>query len=68
MHSDGYETDSNIKKLFKSLLEKYQESLKAKMKRSDLVFDTVDALYNKLHKISLNRGGSNIDSPKWLKD
>ena len=26
------------------------------MKRSDLVFDSVDALHYKLHKISLNRG------------
>ena len=25
-------------------------------------------MYYKLHKISLNRGGSYIDSPKWLKD
>ena len=24
-------------------------------------------LRNKLHKISLNRGGSYIDSPEWLK-
>ena len=38
------------------------------MKRSDLVFDSVDVLYYKLHKISLNRGGSYVDSPNWLKD
>ena len=25
-------------------------------------------MYYKLHKISLNRGGSYIDSPKWLKN
>ena len=31
-------------------------------------FDSVDSLYYKLHKISLNRGGSYIDSPKWLKN
>ena len=30
-------------------------------------FDSIDSLYYKLHKISLNRSGSYIDSPKWLK-
>ena len=38
------------------------------MRRSDFIFDSVDILYYDLHKISLNRGGSYIDSPKWLKD
>ena len=38
------------------------------MKRSKFVFDCVNSLYYKLHKISVNRGGSYIDSPKWLKD
>ena len=38
------------------------------MRGSGLVFDNVDSLYYKLHKISLNRGGSYIDSPKWLKN
>ena len=30
-------------------------------------FDSFSLLYYKLHKISLNRGGSYIDSPEWLK-
>ena len=38
------------------------------MKGNKFVFDSVDLLYNKLHKISLNRGGSYIDSPKQLKN
>ena len=29
--------------------------------------DSIDLLYYKLHKISLNRSGSYIDSPEWLK-
>ena len=33
----------------------------------EFVFDSVDLLYYKLHKIILNCGGSYIDSPKWLK-
>ena len=63
-----YETNNIIKKLFKSFSKEYQESLKTKMKRNSLAFHSVDALYYKLHKISLNIGGSYIDSPKWLKD
>ena len=38
------------------------------MRDSEFVFDNVDSLCYKLHKISLNRGGSYIDSPKWLKN
>ena len=38
------------------------------MKGSEFVFDNVDSLYYKLHKISLNRGVSYIGSPKWLKN
>ena len=64
----GYEIGNIIGELFKSLLEKYQIGLKKKMKRSDLGFDSADALYYKLNKTSLNRDGSYIDSPKCLKD
>ena len=35
-----------------------------KMKGS--VDDSVDLLHYRRHKISLNRSGSYIDSPKWL--
>ena len=35
---------------------------------SDLVFDSTDALYYNLYKISLSRGGSYIDSSEWLKN
>ena len=38
------------------------------MKEREYIFDSIDLLYYKLHKISLNRGGSYIDSPKRLKD
>ena len=38
------------------------------MKRSEFIFDSTDALYYDLNKISLNRGGSHIDSPEWLKN
>ena len=38
------------------------------MKGSDFEFDGVNFLYYDFNKISVNRGGSYIDSPKWLKD
>ena len=64
----GNEIDEIIEELFESLLQKYQERLEESMKESEFVFDRVDLLYYKVHKISLNRGRSYIDSPKWLKN
>ena len=34
------------------------------MRESEFVYDSVDALYYNLNKISLSRAGSYIDSPK----
>ena len=64
----GSETDDIINKLFKSFLQKYQEGLEESAKKSDFVFDNVDLLEYKLNKISLKRGKSYVDSPKWLKN
>ena len=58
----GIETDDIIKELFESFLEKYQEGLKTQMSGSDFVFESLDLLYHNLHKISLNRDGSYVDS------
>ena len=38
------------------------------MRGSDMVYDSVDALYYNLNKVSLSSCGSYIDSPKWLKN
>ena len=38
------------------------------MKGSDFELDGANFLYYDFNNISLNRGGSYIDSPKWLKD
>ena len=65
---NGSDTDEIIKELFKSLLQRYQENLQEKMKGSDFAFDRVNYLYYNLNKISISKGGSYIDSPKWLKD
>ena len=64
---NGTETSEAINELFKSFLRRYQEGLETKMKGSSFIFERVDSLYYHLHKISLNRAGSYIDSPEWLK-
>ena len=38
------------------------------MKVSDFEFDGFNFLYYDFNKISINRGGSYIDSPQWLKN
>ena len=64
----GDDNDDIIEELFESFLQKYEENLQNKMRGSDFEFDGVNFLYYDFNKISLNRGGSYIDSPKWLKD
>ena len=63
----GDDTSDVVKELFKSLLQRYQEHLQEK-RGSDFEFDGVNLLYYDFNKISLNRGGSYIESAKWIKD
>ena len=64
----GSDTDEIIEELFESFLQRYEQNLEEKMKGSDFEFDGVNFLYYDFNKISLNRGGSYIDSPKWVKN
>ena len=64
----GSETDEVIEDFFESFLQKYQEGLEESMRGSEFTYDSVDALYYNLNKVSLNRDGSYIDSTKWLKN
>ena len=64
----GDDNDNIIEQLFESLLKKYEENLQNKMRGSEFEFDGVNFLYYDFNKTSINRGGSYIDSPKWLKD
>ena len=64
----GNETNEIIEELFKYFLQRYQERLEESMRRSEFSFDAVDALYYNVNKTSLSRGGSYIDSSKWLKN
>ena len=65
---NGSDTDEIIKGLFESFLQKYEENLQNKMRGLDFEFDGINFLCYDFNKISLNRGGSYIDSSKWLKD
>ena len=64
----GDDNDDIIEQIFESLLKKYEENLENKMRGSEFEFDGVNFLYYDFNKTSINRGGSYIDSPKWLKD
>ena len=64
----GDDNDDVIEELFKSFLKRYEENLQNKMRGSEFEFDGVNFLYYDFNEISINRGGSYIDSPKWLKD
>ena len=64
----GSDTNEVIKELFISFLQRYQEGLQEKMRDSEFEFDGIHLLYYDFNKISLNRGGSYIESAKWIKD
>ena len=64
----GKETNNIIGELFESLLQRYQNNLEESMRGNEFVCDSIDLLYYHLHKVSLKRGRSYVDSPKWLKN
>ena len=65
---NGIDTSDAINKLINSFMKRYQELLETKMKGSNYIFERVDLLEYNLHKISLNRGSSYIESTEWLKN
>ena len=60
------ETDEVTKEHFDSFKNRHQNNVES-MNGSEFVFDYVQLLYYKCHKINLNHGGSYIDSPDWIK-
>ena len=64
----GSETEEVAEKLIMSILQKYQDNLQNKMKGSDFIFNGINYLYYDLNRIIISKGGSYIESPKWLKD
>ena len=62
------DTNEIIKSLFESFLKRFEKNLQEKMRGSDFEFDGINFFYYNFNKTSIYRGGSYIDSPKWLKD
>ena len=46
----------------------YQDNLNEKMRGSDFIFNGVNYLFYDFNRVSISKGGSYIESPKWLKD
>ena len=61
----GKDTSAIIREIFRSFSHNYQQELKM-IKEIDFVFESVDLMDYKLHKVRLKRGGSYIKSPEWL--
>ena len=61
------EADEVIKERFDWLKNRHENNLES-MKGSDFVFNYVHLLYYKCHRIYLNRGGSDIGYPHWIKN
>ena len=56
-----------VDELFESLRSRYHGNLETSMRGSDFIFDSVQVMYCKCHKVNFKRGGSYIDSPDWIK-
>ena len=54
-----------VDELFELLRSRYQENLEASMRGSDFLFESVQVMYYKCHKV--NSSGSYIGSPDWIK-
>ena len=61
----GKDTYDIIREMFRSFLYNYQKELKM-IKGSDFVFESVDLMDYKLHRVRLRRDGSYKKSPEWL--
>ena len=62
----GNETDDFIKGLINSFLNNYHKETTILRNGSNFVFESVDLLSYHIHKVSLKRGKSYINSPEWV--
>ena len=53
-----------VDELFESLCSRYQDNLETSMRESDFIFDLVQLMYYKCHKVNFRRSGSYSD---WIK-
>ena len=59
--------DEAVAEIFQLFLSRQQIGSQTSMKGSQFAFDCVHLLYYKYHKRNLNRCGSYVDSPNWMK-
>ena len=65
----GSNTDEVIDRLFNTMLQRFQETKETSFeRRSEFILENVDLLHYYFQKIYINRSGSYIDSPEWLKN
>ena len=57
-----------IDELFESLCLRCQGNLETSMRGINFIFDSVQLMYYKCHKVNFKRGGSDIDSLDWIKE
>ena len=63
----GSDTDEIVKELFESVIQKYEELIEHSTKNSGLVLQGVELMEYDINKVTINRVGSSIKSPEWLK-
>ena len=56
-----------VDELFDSLRSRYQRDLETSMRGSNFIFDSVQLMYCRCHKVNFTRGGSYINSSDWIK-
>ena len=63
----GSDTNEIAKELFESIIQKYQELIEYSKKNSGLILKCDELMNYDINKITINRGGSYIKSPIWLR-
>ena len=61
------DTNKVVNELFESLLLIYQDNLETLIRGTNFIFDSVQLMYYKCHKVNFKPGGSSIHSPDWIK-
>ena len=56
-----------VDQLLESLRSRYQGNLEASMRESNFLFNSVQLMYYRCHKVNFKRGNSYIDTPDWMK-
>ena len=62
------ETGNIIKEIFESFLDNYQKEETIIRGGGDFMFESAEIMDYELHKVSLKRGGSNVESQEWSKN